>query len=89
MPVEAALGLLVHRGCRFIKEDPAGTLRENARKSELLLLTQREDMAPVAFLSSSGIRWESPEKAKSASHSFRESLISGYEAASASVPIGM
>ena len=49
MPVEAALGLLVHRGCRFIEEDPAGTLRENARKSELLLLTQREDMAPVAF----------------------------------------
>lgn len=49
MPVEAALGLLVHRRCRFIEEDPAGTLRENARKSELLLLTQREDMAPVAF----------------------------------------
>ena len=49
MPVEAALGLLVHRGCRFIEEDPAGTLRENAGKSELLLLAQREDMAPVAF----------------------------------------
>lgn len=49
MPVETALGLLIHRGCRFIEEDPAGPLREDARKSELLLLAQREDMAPVAF----------------------------------------